>query len=174
MSYKPSNAQTLLIKNLAIGDIVEAKVIKITRTGVIVQYKIISGIIRLNDITYGRFTDIDDYVVINQKLKLKILNIDENLQVQFGLKQVNPNPWQQLIHKYKPGMYVAATVVDIQEYGVFLAIADGIEGLLHKKNIPDLKETPIRQYFKIDDVYQVLILDIDIEKKRIALELPVD
>jgi small subunit ribosomal protein S1 len=174
MSYKPSNAQTLLIKNLAIGDIVDAKVIKITRTGVIVQYKIINGIIRFNDITYGRFTDIDDYVAINQKLKLKVLSIDENLQVQFGLKQVTLNPWQQLIHKYKPGMYVAATVVDIQEYGAFLSIADGIEGLLHKKNISDLNELPMHQYFKIDEVYQVQIIDIDIEKKRIALGLPED
>ncbi|MBL7926268.1 MAG: 30S ribosomal protein S1 [Bacteroidia bacterium] len=174
MVYKPNTAQTILIKQLAIDDELDCKVIKITRTGVVVQHKIITGIIRLNDLTYGRFTSVDDYIKLNQKLKAKVLSIDDNLQIQFGLKQMQPHPWQQVTAKFKPGMFVVGTVVSIQEYGAFLMLIDGVEGLLHKKQIPDLNGKTTYEYFVLDEVYQVMITEIDLEKKRIALALPVD
>ncbi len=173
MKVKLSDSQLRFFKTLKAGEIVEGKVIKITRFGAFIRYKLLNGLLHYNDITHGRINEIEDFIKINQKIKVMIIKLDEeNHQLQFGLKQLQPNPWQSTINKYKEGDDVAGSVVAITEYGAFLSIAPGLEGLLHLSEIPDYdKSLKTTDYFKLDDALQVKILKLDIANRKLSFTM---
>lgn len=174
MRTKLTDSQLRFFKTLREGQTVEGKVIKFSRHGVFIRHKVLTGLLHLNDITYGRITDAEDFLKLNQKLNVKIIKIDhQNNKLQFGLKQMQPHPWQGVNEKYHAGDTVVATVVDVKPYGAFLSIAPGIEGLLHVSQVPDLKDGEVAalEYFKTDEVYQVKIFHLDVENKKIAFTL---
>lgn len=173
MKNKLTDSQLRFFNTLSTGQIVEGKVIKFSRFGVFVKHKIISGLLHKNDITYGRINDVEDFLKINQKINVMIIKIDkEEQQIQFGLKQVNEAPWTSTINKYKAGDTVVGTVVAVLDYGAFLSIANGIEGLLHINEIEDFdKSKTAHDYFKIEEVYQVQILKLDVANKKLSFSL---
>ncbi len=172
MKTKLNDAQLSLFNSLAVGDVVEGKVQMINRFGAFIRYQSITGLLHKNDITYARITEIDDFIKENQKLKVMVLKIDdEEQQIQFGLKQLTVSPWEKA-SKLKLGDTAVGTVVAVHDYGAFLSIANGLEGLLHKNEIPDLAEgQSVESYFNLEEVYQVTIIKIDMEGKQLSFSL---
>ncbi|MEO8150208.1 MAG: S1 RNA-binding domain-containing protein [Bacteroidia bacterium] len=173
MKVNLTDNQLRFFKTLKVGEKVEGKVIKITRFGVFIRYRVLNGLLHINDITYGRMTEIEDFVKLNQKINVMIIKIDEeNHQLQFGLKQMEEEPWKLRINKYKEGDTVVGSVVAILDYGAFLSIAPGIEGLLHVSELPDFNpKTSTKDYFHIDDVFQVTIIKLDVAAKKLSFSL---
>lgn len=172
MKTKLNDAQLSLFNSLAVGNVVEGKVQLINRFGAFIRYQSLTGLLHKNDITYARMTAIDDFIKENQKLKVMVLKIDyEEQQIQFGLKQLSVSPWEKA-SKLKLGDTVVGTVVALHDYGAFLSIANGLEGLLHKSEIPDLQEgQPVNSYFNLDEVYEVTIIKIDLDQKKLSFSL---
>src|SRR5436190_14263 len=133
----------------------------------------VDGLLHITDMSYGRVSHPSEMVQIGQELEVKVLDIDwERERISLGLKQLQPYPWQNVAAKYPVGTRVQGKVVSITNYGAFVEIEPGIDGLIH---ISDMSWTKRVQHpsevVKKGDEVDVLILNVDAENKRISLGL---
>lgn len=154
------------------GDIVEGKVMRFTDYGAFIDIGGIDGLLHISEISWGKISHPSDVLKIGQKIKVKILSMDkENEKVSLGLKQTTEEPWKILEQKYKIGDIVDGKVVQIKDYGLFVEIEPGMDGLVHISEIAHKHVTNPANEVKIGEVVKVKILDIDKENKRISLSI---
>ena len=170
---KSKNAEiTEALKNLKEGDIVEEAIVKATTDwGIFLDINGIDALLHVSDLSHGRVKKPADLVTIGQKLKVKITKIDEKTnRVSASIKALTENPYENIEKKYKVGEIYEGVVTKIMDYGCFIKIEDGIEGLVHNseldwtnKNIKPGKVLSVSQKIKFK------IVNIDKETKRISL-----
>ncbi|WP_234945933.1 30S ribosomal protein S1 [Caldanaerobius fijiensis] len=157
-------AETL--KNLQVGQVVKGVVKSLTEYGAFVDIGGIDGLLRINEISWGRIKHPSDVLSIGDELEVYILNIDrENEKIALSLKKIIPNPWDSADRKYHVGDIKTGKVVGITQFGVFVELEPGIDGLIHKTHLNekgDLKE---------GDIVNVEVLNVDLDKKRIRLKI---
>ena len=161
------------LQNIEEGKIVEGIIKNITDYGLFIDLGGIDGLLHVTDISWGRITRPSDHFSKGEKIRVKVLAFDrEKERVALGLKQLTPNPWETFKDKYPINSIVEGRVVNLTDYGVFVEIEPGVEGLIHVSEMFWTRE--IRHPSKILSVGQrisVMILDINIESKRISLGL---
>lgn len=166
------------INKLEKGQTVKGVVKNITSYGVFMDLGYVDGLIHVTDLSWSRVNDVSEIVEIGQSLNVIILDFDENKsRIQLGLKQLCPNPWEPFGKQMKIGDIVRGSVVEVTDYGVFVEIAEGIEGLIHKKemswrflsveNKSDSKY--INKLFQLGDKVEAIILSLDTENRKISL-----
>ena len=170
---KSKNAEiTEALKNLKEGDIVEDAIVKATTDwGIFLDIKGIDALLHVSDLSHGRVKKPSDLVTIGQKLKVKITKIDDkNNRVSASIKALTEDPYANIEKKYKVGQFYEGTVTKIMDYGCFVKIEEGIEGLIHNseldwtnRNIKPNKVLSVSQKIKFK------IVNIDKETKRISL-----
>ncbi len=160
-----------VLENIQPGDIREGVVKNITDFGVFLDLDGIDGLLHITDMTWKRIKHPSEMVQIGQKLEVMILSVDKDKgRVALGLKQKEPNPWDQIEQKYAPGTKVRGKIVNLLPYGAFIEIEPGIEGLIHvsemswTKNVTDPNEV----VNKGDDVTAV-VLAIQKDEGKISL-----
>ncbi|KAF3363202.1 30S ribosomal protein S1 [Chlamydiales bacterium STE3] len=160
-----------VLENIQPGDIREGIVKNITDFGVFLDLDGIDGLLHITDMTWKRIKHPSEMVQIGQKLEVMILSVDKDKgRVALGLKQKEPNPWDQIEQKYAPGTKVRGKIVNLLPYGAFIEIEPGIEGLIHvsemswTKNVTDPNEV----VNKGDDV-TAIVLSIQKEEGKISL-----
>ncbi|MGE3108197.1 MAG: 30S ribosomal protein S1 [Phycisphaerales bacterium] len=165
------SAKRRLMENLKEGDIVTGTVKNIADFGAFVDLGGIDGLLHITDMSWGRINHPSDMLRIDQKLEVKVLNIDrEKEKIALGLKQKEISPWEEIEKKYPVNSRVKGTVVNIMSYGAFVRLEDGIEGLVH---ISEMSWT--RRVNHPSEVVQpnqevdVVILEIDKNKQEISL-----
>ena len=160
------------LKNIKEGDIIEdAKVKATTDWGIFLDINGIDALLHVSDLSYGRVKKPSELVTIGQKLKVKITKIDEKTKrVSASIKALTEDPYQNISKKYKLGEIYDGVCTKLMDYGVFVKLEEGIEGLIHNselswanKNIQPSKVLSVSQKIKIK------IVNIDIETKRISL-----
>ncbi len=160
------------LKNIKEGDIVNEAIVKATTDwGIFLDINGIDALLHVSDLSYGRVKKPSDLVTIGQKLKVKITKIDEKTnRVSASIKALTEDPYENIDKKYKVGEIYEGTVTKIMDYGCFVKIEDGIEGLIHNseldwanKNIKPSKVLSVSQNIKFK------IVNIDKETKRISL-----
>ena len=160
------------LKNINEGDIVENAIVKATTDwGIFLDIHGIDALLHVSDLSHGRVQKPNDLVTIGQKLKVKIIKIDEkNNRVSASIKALTEDPFENIEKKYKIGEIYEGTVTKIMDYGCFVKIEEGIEGLIHNseldwknKNIKPSKVLAVSQKIKFK------ITSIDKETKRISL-----
>jgi small subunit ribosomal protein S1 len=161
------------LKTLEEGQIVEGLVKNITDYGVFVDLGGVDGLLHITDLSWGRVKHPQDICSIGDRIKVKVIKYDkENQRVSLGLKQITDDPWSNTEEKYPIGSRVTGKVVSLTDYGAFIRLEEGIEGLIH---ISEMSWTQkIRHPSKIvslDDTVEAVVLDIDTSKKRISLGL---
>ena len=158
---------------LSVGQKINGKVRRFANYGAFVSIGVIDGLLATKDITWGRINDPEDVLKVNQKLEVVILSLDQKkFNIALGLKQLTPHPWDIAKAKYKEGDIVVGQVVDIQDYGAFLQIFPGFEGLVHISEIhSDKKITSAKDFFEPEQAYEAVILKLDFEKKRMSLSI---
>lgn len=173
MEKKLTDNQLRFFNRLKTGDTVEGKVTKITRYGAFIQVGSVSGLCHISEITYGRINDVADHLHVNKKIQVKILEIDISThQLKFSLKQMQPHPWESLIHHYKEGDTVVGHVTEVKDYGAFLELRPGLEGLIHLSDVtPEKEGKTAHDFFKQEETYQAKIIKIDPEKRRMQLSV---
>ena len=163
---------TEALKNLKEGDIVENAVVKATTDwGIFLDINGVDALLHVSDLSHGRVKKPSDLVTINQKLKVKITKIDSKTnRVSASIKALTEDPYDNIEKKYKVGQIYEGVVTKIMEYGCFIKIEEGIEGLIHSseldwtnKNIKPSKILAVSQNIKFK------IVNIDKEAKRISL-----
>ena len=162
-----------LIQNLAEGQIIEGVVKNITDYGAFVDLGGIDGLLHVTDISYKRINHPSEMINIGDTVKVQIVRINRDTQrISLGMKQLESDPWEGAIAKYPVGARLSGAVTNITEYGAFIELEPGIEGLVHvsemswtKKNVHPGKIVSTSQ--EVD----VVVLDVDMDKRRISLGL---
>ena len=165
--------RTGLILNLAEGQIIDGVVKNITDYGAFVDLGGIDGLLHVTDISYKRINHPSEVINIGDTVKVQIVRINKDTQrISLGMKQLESDPWDAAVAKYPVGTKLKGAVTNITEYGAFIELEAGIEGLVHvsemswtKKNVHPGKIVSTSQ--EVD----VVVLDIDMEKRRISLGL---
>src|SRR3989475_282644 len=163
----------VLMKELQVGQVRKGIVKNITDFGAFIDLGGVDGLLHITDMSYGRVSHPSEMVHIGQEVEVKVLDIDwERERISLGLKQLQAYPWKNVAAKYPVGTRVQGKVVSITNYGAFVELEPGIDGLIH---ISDMSWTKRVQHpsevVKKGDEVEVLILNVDAENKRISLGL---
>jgi len=160
-------------KNVKDGQVVYGFVRNITDYGAFVDLGGVDGFLHINDITWGKITHPKEYLRIGDEVKVKIIAIDtEKGRVSIGMKQLKTDPWLKIDEKYPVGTRVKGKVVGIVEYGAFVELEQGLEGLLHVSEMSwDKKFKNPSKLINKGDWLELVVLKIDLDKKRISLGL---
>ena len=155
------------------GKTVMGKVSSITRFGVFVDLGGIDGLIYPESLSWGWVNDPHEIVSVGQKIKVRVLKLDiEKRRISLGLKQTKPDPWTLAEKKYQIGSNVVGKVTHLTNFGAFLEIEEGLEGLLHVSDISwDRRIAHPREVLAKGKKTEVKILDVDVKKRRISLGL---
>jgi len=159
------------LKRLKEGEILEGVVKNITEYGAFVDLGGIDGLLHITDISWGRINHPSEKLSIGDRITVKVLNFDrERERVSLGLKQISPDPWDEVEEKYPVGSRVMGKVVSITDYGSFIELEEGIEGLVHISEMSWTKKVKHpSQVVNAGDIIDAVVLDVDVPKKRISL-----
>ena len=161
-----------IIKNIKVGDVMEGVIKNITDYGVFIDLGGVDGLLHITDISWKRVSNPNELFSIGQKIKVKVINFDpETSRVSLGMKQLENDPWQN-IDKFEVGKIYKGTVTNLTDYGAFIDLEDGIEGLVHVSEISwTKKNVQPSKVLSVSSVVDVMVLEIDREKRRISLGL---
>ncbi len=160
-----------IISKLEKGQVLEGTVKNITSYGVFIDLGGVDGLIHITDLSWGRVTKPSEVVELDQKINVVILDFDdEKKRIALGLKQLQPHPWDALDPNLKVGDHVKGKVVVMADYGAFLEIAPGVEGLIHVSEMSWSQHLRSAQDFmKVGDEVEAVILTLDREDRKMSL-----
>ena len=160
-----------IISKLEKGQVLEGTVKNITSYGVFIDLGGVDGLIHITDLSWGRVSDPREVVQLDQKINVVILDFDdEKKRIALGLKQLTPHPWDALDPNLKVGDKVKGKVVVMADYGAFIEIAPGVEGLIHVSEMSWSQHLRSAQDFmKVGDEVEAVILTLDREERKMSL-----
>lgn len=160
-----------IISKLEKGQVLEGTVKNITSYGVFIDLGGVDGLIHITDLSWGRVNDPHEIVQLDQKLNVVILDFDEEKKrIALGLKQLTPHPWDALDAELKVGDKVTGKVVVMADYGAFVEIAPGVEGLIHVSEMSWSQHLRSAQDFlKVGDEVEAVILTLDRQERKMSL-----
>ncbi len=155
------------------GDVLEGVVKNITEFGAFIDLGGIDGLLHVTDMSWGRIAHPSEILAIGDKIKVKVIKVDrEHERVSLGLKQLEPNPWEGIEERYTIGKRVKGRVVSLTDYGAFIELEKGIEGLIH---VSEMSWTQHIQHpselMKIGDIVEAIVLEVNKDEQRISLGL---
>ncbi len=162
-----------IIGGLEKGQVLEGLVKNITDFGAFLDLGGVDGLLYITDISWGRINHPSEILALNQKINVVVLDFDENKKrISLGLKQLQPHPWEVLDESIKEGAIVKGKIVNIEDYGAFLEINPGVEGLIHVSEVT-WSNQPInaREYFKLGTEYEAKVVTIDREDRKMSLSV---
>ena len=160
-----------IISKLEKGQILEGIVKNITSYGVFIDLGGVDGLIHITDLSWGRVNDPKEIVQLDQKINVVILSFDEEKKrIALGLKQLTPHPWEALDPNLKVGDKVKGKVVVIADYGAFVEIAQGVEGLIHVSEMSwSVHLHSAQDFVKVGDEVEAVVLTLDREERKMSL-----
>ena len=160
-----------IISHLEKGQVLEGTVKNITSYGVFVDLGGVDGLIHITDLSWGRVSDPHEVVTLDQKINVVILDFDEEKKrIALGLKQLTPHPWDALNADLKVGDHVMGKVVVIADYGAFVEIQPGVEGLIHVSEMSWSQHLRSAQEFMhVGDEVEAVILTLDRDERKMSL-----
>jgi small subunit ribosomal protein S1 len=162
-----------IISGLEKGQVLEGVVKNITDFGAFMDLGGVDGLLYITDISWGRINHPSEVLSINQKVHVVVLDFDENKKrISLGLKQLQPHPWDVVGDTIKEGSIVKGKIVNVEDYGAFLEITPGVEGLIHVSEV-SWSNQPIhaRDYFTVGQEYECKVVTIDHEERKMSLSL---
>lgn len=162
-----------IIASLEKGQVLEGLVKNITDFGAFLDLGGVDGLLYITDISWGRISHPSEVLALNQKINVVVLDFDENKKrISLGLKQLQPHPWEVLSEEITEGSVVRGKIVNIEDYGAFLEIQPGVEGLIHVSEVT-WSNQPInaREYFTLGQEHDAKVVTIDREERKMSLSL---
>ena len=162
-----------ILNELEKGQVLEGTVKNITNFGVFIDLGGVDGLLHINDLSWGRVSHPSEVVSLDEKIKVMVLDFDEDkTRISLGLKQLQPHPWENVEEHYPVGAKVTGKVVNIADYGAFVELEKGIEGLIH---ISEMSWTQhIRhpsQVVSLGDIVEAIVLNVEKDERKISLSL---
>lgn len=162
-----------IMSKLEKGQVLEGTVKNITDFGAFMDLGGLDGLLYITDISWGRISHPGEVLKLDQKLKVVVLDFDDDKKrISLGLKQLTPHPWDVLPETLQEGAVVKGKVVNIEDYGAFLEILPGVEGLVHVSEI-SWANAPInaKEFFKLGDEYDAKVVTLDKDARKMSLSL---
>ena len=162
-----------IIGKLEKGQVLEGTVKNITDFGAFMDLGGLDGLLYITDISWGRINHPSEVLKLDQKINVVVLDFDdEKKRISLGLKQLTPHPWDVLPETITEGSIVKGKVVNIEDYGAFLEILPGVEGLVHVSEIT-WANTPInaKEFFKLGDEHEAKVVTLDKESRKMSLSI---
>lgn len=161
-----------LAEKVTEGSRIKGVVKNLTKYGVFVDLGGIDGFLHISNISWGKVKNPSEYFEIGKEYEFVVLKVDlENDRITLGYKQKKPDPWENIDKKYQPGMKVRGKVTRIEEFGIFVELEEGVEGLVHLSELDWVTPKNPSYYAEIDDWLNLKIIDIDKESRKISLSL---
>jgi small subunit ribosomal protein S1 len=163
------------LRDETLGQITEGMIVKgivknITDYGAFIDLGGVDGLLHITDMSWGRVKHPSNIIALGDEINVKILKYDTSKErVSLGLKQVQPNPWESAEEKYTVGTTVTGEVVSVKDYGIFVELDDGIEGLIHVSEVSWTNNKGPIKGFNAGDKVEAQVLEVDVENKRISL-----
>ena len=159
-------------EKLHVDDVVEGTVMRFTDYGAFVDIGGLDGLLHISEISWGKLKHPQEVLAIGDKVNVKILSMNqEKNKISLGLKQITPEPWTIISEKYQVGSIVSGKVVQLKEYGAFVELEPGLDGLVHISEVAHKRVASIGDELKLGQEVETKILDIDTERKRISLSI---
>lgn len=162
-----------ILKNLEKGQVLEGTVKNMTHFGVFIDLGGVDGLLHITDISWGRINHPEEVLDLDQKVNIVVLEFDEEKKrISLGMKQLQPHPWDSLPDDLAEGSKISGKVVTVADYGIFVEIMPGVEGLVHMSEMSwsqHLKNPT--ELFKIGDEVEATVLSIDREERKMSLGL---
>ncbi|MBS1587223.1 MAG: 30S ribosomal protein S1 [Bacteroidetes bacterium] len=165
--------RSVIISQLEKGQVLEGTVKNVTDFGAFIDLGGVDGLLYITDISWGRVTHPSEVLENGQKLNVVVLDFDdERKRISLGLKQLTPHPWDNLPAEIAEGAKVKGKVVNIEDYGAFLEIMPGVEGLVHVSEIT-WSSQPInaKEFFKMGDEHEAVVVTLDKEERKMSLSI---
>ena len=160
-----------LFNKLEVGSVVDGRVKNITDFGVFIDLGGIDGLLHITDLSWGRINHPSELIGMDDTLSVKIIDFDqEKKRVSLGLKQLTPHPWENVPDQYPEGSKITGKVVSMTNYGAFVEIEPGIEGLVHISEMSWTRHVKNpSEIFSLGDEVEAVVLSIDSEERKISL-----
>ena len=160
-----------LLSKIKIGDVLKGRVKNITDFGVFIDLGGLDGLLHITDLSWGRVNHPKEVVKIDDELTVKVIDYDpEKQRVSLGLKQLTPHPWEGVEERYPVGSIIKGKVVNIANYGVFVELEKGVEGLIHISEISWTQHIKHpSEVFSLGEEIEAKVLNIDTEERKISL-----
>lgn len=160
-----------LLSRIKVGDILQGRVKNITDFGVFIDLGGLDGLLHITDISWGRINHPKEMISMDQDLTVKVIDYDpERRRVSLGLKQLTPHPWEGIEGKYPVGSVVSGKIVNITNYGVFVEIEKGIEGLIHISEVSWTQHIKHpSEVFSLNEEVKAKVLSVDVEGRKLSL-----
>ena len=155
------------------GQVLEGTIKNITDFGAFLDLGGLDGLLYITDISWGRINHPSEVLKLDQKINVVVLDFDDDKKrISLGLKQLTPHPWDTLTENLKEGEIVKGKVVNIEDYGAFLEITPGVEGLVHVSEIT-WANTPInaKEFFKLGEEHEAKVVTLDKETRKMSLSI---
>ncbi len=154
------------------GNVIGGKVVKIIDQGAIIDLGGIEGFLPISELSWGRVRHPSDILSLDDEIRVKVLKVEEDYRISLGLKQTKPDPWTLVNGKYNPGKKIRGKVVSVVDFGIFIEIEPGIEGLVHVSEIAWIKRfRHPKEIINLGRRVEAMIIDVDVDRRRIALSL---
>ena len=162
-----------IISKLEKGQVLEGKVKNITPYGVFVDLGGVDGLVHITDLSWGRVSDPREVVELDQDIKVVIIDFDnEKKRIALGLKQLQPHPWDNLTADLKVGDHVKGKVVVMADYGAFVEVQPGVEGLIHVSEMSwSQHRRSANDFLKVGDEVEAVVLTLDRDERKMSLGL---
>ncbi|MCI8610077.1 MAG: bifunctional 4-hydroxy-3-methylbut-2-enyl diphosphate reductase/30S ribosomal protein S1 [Firmicutes bacterium] len=172
MAEEKQKKMEAIWNSLNVDDVVEGTVMRFTDYGAFIDLGGIDGLLHISEISWGKLRHPQEVLQIGDTVKVKILSMNqEKGKISLGLKQTQPEPWSIINEKYQAGEIVEGRVVQIKEYGAFIELEPGLDGLVHISEVANKRVTNIAEELEIGQTVAAKILEIDTERKRISLSI---
>lgn len=155
---------------LKVGDIVEGTVSGILTYGLFITFDGLEGLVHVSEIDWGHVNNPSKFAKVGEKIKVKVIGLESD-KISLSVKRLQENPWDILERKYKVGDMIKAPVSRISQFGAFIALDGGIQGLIHLSEISHGVVKDIRDFIKVGEEIQVKIINFEPKEKRIGLSL---
>ncbi|MDR2157479.1 MAG: bifunctional 4-hydroxy-3-methylbut-2-enyl diphosphate reductase/30S ribosomal protein S1, partial [Clostridiales Family XIII bacterium] len=155
-----------------VGDVIDGKVMRFTEYGAFVDIGGIDGLLHISEISWGKLRHPSEILSLDQEIKVKVLSMNkEKEKISLGYKQNLPEPWSVIHDKFTVGQIVTGKAVQVKEYGVFVELEPGLDGLVHISEIAFKRVNNISDEIEVGQTITAKILEIDQERKRISLSI---
>ncbi len=175
LGYKQlmQNPWDTINERFPVGSVHKKNIKKIVKFGLFVGLEDgIDGLVHISDVSWDDVKDLSRLFKSNQEVEIKILDINKReMKISCGMKQLMKSPWEAVKEKYPPRTKVQGTVSGITAFGLFIKLQDDIEGLVHISEVSRNRIEKLDEYFKVGDSVEAVVLDVDVEKKRLSLSI---
>ena len=173
LSEQRSESRKQILDAISEGQVIQGTVKNITNYGVFVDIGGVDGLLHITDMTWGRITHPSEVVKIGDTITVKVLSFDKvNEKISLGMKQLSENPWEELPASVQVGTTLNGKISSITDYGLFVEVAKGVEGLVHISEISwTARINDLHKHYKVGQEIEVMVVSLDKENRRMSLSV---